>query len=207
MNALIYSRVSSQSQENKRQIIELKKIAEEKGWMIKRTFQEKISGTINSDARPEFNAMVKYINDNNIHIVMVSEVSRVGRRVVDILNSVEMLHTKDVGVYIKQFNILTLQDGKENQSANMLLQMFSIGSQMENDLRKIRQKEGIALAKINGKYRGRKVGAKSNPSDLLLKYKDVVDLISKSDLSLRRISEISGRSINTVRKVKKMVAL
>ena len=86
--------------------------------------------------------------------------------------------------------------------AKMLLQMLSIGAEMENNMRQDRQLEGIKLAKLNQKYQGRKRGAKSDPAKLLEKHKDVVDLLKKSDLSLRRIAAISGRSINTVRKVK-----
>jgi DNA invertase Pin-like site-specific DNA recombinase len=83
--------------------------------------------------------------------------------------------------------------------------MLSIGAQVENNLRKDRQIEGIKIAKFGGKYNGSKSGAKANPAELLKKYQDVSDLIKKSELSIRRISEMSGRSINTVRKVKRLV--
>ena len=53
MEALIYSRVSSVSQDYERQIFNLKTVAQEKDWHVRRTFQEKISGTINPD--PEMN--------------------------------------------------------------------------------------------------------------------------------------------------------
>lgn len=42
----------------------------------------------------------------------------------------------------------------------------TIGAEMENNQRKIRQNEGIQLAKIRLKYRGRKKGAKTAPSDI-----------------------------------------
>ena len=83
--------------------------------------------------------------------------------------------------------------------------MLSIGAEMENNMRKERQMEGIQLAKLNGKYTGRKKGTKADPDYILKKYEDISDLILKSDLSLRRIAGISGRSINTVRKVKMML--
>jgi len=78
---------------------------------------------------------------------MVSEISRIGRRVVDVLNFVELLHEKGIALYIQQFNMLTLEKGQENPIAKMLLQMLSIGAEMENNQRKIRQHEGIQLAK------------------------------------------------------------
>lgn len=202
MEVVIYSRVSSKSQENDRQIIDLKNKAKEKGWKVKRVFQEKVSGTVNSNLRPEFKIMNQYLKENSISVVMVAEVSRIGRRVVDVLNTVETLHKMGVGLYIKPFDLITFHNGEENQIGKMLLQMFSIGAEMENDLRRQRQKEGIQLAKLQGRYQGRQKGAKADATKILEKYKDVVDLVGKSDLSLRRISSLTGHSINTVRKVK-----
>jgi len=204
MEAIAYSRVSSRSQQFERQVINLKQVAEQKGWHLKRTFEEKISGTVKSGSRNEFKALLVYIDKTPIQIVMVSEISRIGRRVVDVLNFVELLHEKGIGLYIQQFNMLTLENGKENPVAKMLLQMLSIGAEMENSQRKIRQIEGIQLARMKGVYNGRVNGAKSNPSELMNKYQNVSDLLDKSDLSLRRIAGITGHSINTVRKIKEL---
>ncbi len=207
MKTVIYTRVSSQSQDNQRQILNLKRIADEKNWKMKRTFQEKVSGTTRANSRSEFYKMIQYIENNSIDLVLISEVSRIGRRVLDVLNSVELLHKKHTGIFIQQFNIITFQDGKEDPIAKMLLQMLSIGAEMENSMRKNRQLEGIQLAKLNQKYKGRQKGAKATPSNLLEKYSDVYDLIKKSDLSLRRIAQITEHSINTVRKIRNIASL
>ncbi len=201
MNTVIYSRVSSPGQDNERQIVNLKSIAQAKNWRVKRVFEEKISGTINSNARPVFNSMMQYLEENQVDLILVSEVSRLGRRVVDVLNRVESLHEKAIGLYIQQFDIITFKEGKEDTVAKMLLQMLSIGSEMENRMRRDRQIEGIRLAQLQQKYTGRKRGAKSNPTELLIKYKDIVELLDNSNLSLRRIAGITKHSINTVRKI------
>lgn len=204
MEAIIYSRVSSLSQDFERQLINLKIVANEKGWHVKRTFQEKISGTVKSGSRNEFKLLLEYIDRFAVQVVMTSEVSRIARRVVDVLNFVELLHEKGIALYIQQFNMLTMENGKENPVAKMLLQMLSIGAEMENSQRKIRQLEGIQLAKIKGVYNGRVNGAKSNPSLLMNKYQNISDLIDKSNLSVRRIAGITGHSVNTVRKIKQL---
>lgn len=204
MNAIIYSRVSTKDQDYQRQIINLKKIAQERNWNVKRTFKEKISGTVKSDSRPEFKALIEYIEKNSIDLCLVSEVSRISRTVLNVLSSVDKLHKRGTGVYIQQFNIVTYQNGKEDPIAKMLLQMLSIGAEMENNIRRERQMEGIQLAKLKGKYQGRSKGAKANPIDLLEKYKNVADLLSKSDLSIRRIALITNHSINTIRMVSKL---
>ncbi len=97
-----------------------------------------------------------------------------------------------------------MENGKENPVAKMLLQMLSIGAEMENSQRKIRQLKGIQLAKIKGVYNGRVNGAKSNPSVLVNKYQNISDLLDKSDLSIRRIALITGHSVNTVQKIKQL---
>jgi len=206
MGAIIWSRVSSQSQDNQRQISSLKQVATEKGWKVKRVFEEKVSGTVKSTDRKAFNKILEYTEQQNIKLVLISEISRIGRKVVDILTVVDTFHRKGIAIYVQQFNMASLIDGKENPVFMLLLQMMSIGAEMENNLRKTRQAEGIAMAKLQEKYKGRVTGGAANKEKQLQKYSDVVDLIQKSDLSIRRIATISGRSINTVRKVKQMIA-
>jgi len=206
MKTIIWSRVSSISQDNQRQIFNLKQVASEKGWIVKRVFQETVSGTVKTTERKEFNKLLQYAESNGIKLVLVSEISRIARRVVDILNTIETLHKKGIGVYVQQFNMISLVDGKENPMVMMLLQMLSIGAELENSQRRIRQAEGIALAKLQNKYSGRREGSKANKEKLLSKYEDIVDMLNKSDLSIRRIAGITNRSINTVRKVKQLIS-
>ncbi|MFW5803642.1 MAG: recombinase family protein [bacterium] len=206
MDAIIWSRVSSQSQDNNRQVSSLKKVASEKGWNVKRVFTEKVSGTVKSTDRKTFNKILEYSERNNIKLILISEISRISRRVVDILNVVDTLHRNGIAIYVQQFNMVSMEDDKENGIFMLLLQMMSIGAEMENNLRKTRQAEGIALAKLQNKYSGRTVGSMANKEKQLSKYADVVDLIEKSDLSIRRIATITSRSINTVRKVKQLIS-
>ena len=206
MNAIIWSRVSSKSQDNQRQVLNLKQVAIEKGWTIKRVFEETVSGTIKTTERKEFTKLLEYVIHNDIKLILVSEISRIGRRVVDILSTVDTFHKKGIAIYVQQFNMLSLQDGKENPMVMMLLQMLSIGAELENNQRKERQREGIEIAKLKNKYDGRKVGSVANKQKQLTKYASVVDLLKKSDLSVRKIASITKFSINTVLNVKKLIA-
>jgi len=206
LKAVCYIRTSCTDQSWERQLVNLKEIAEQKNWTIVRNFTEKVSGTTKANDRREFNAMMKYVELNSIKLILISEISRLGRKVTDILNTIESIHEKSISLYIQQFNMLSLENGKENPTVKLLCQMMSIGAEIENSLRKNRQAEGIALAKLQKKYTGKKIGAKANKEKVLAKYSDVVDLLQKSNLSVRRISSISKRSINTVRKVKELLA-
>ena len=209
MDVVIFSRVSSQSQDNERQILNLKQLANEKGWNVKRVFTETISGTIKTSDREGFKKMLEYVQQNNIKVVLVSELSRIGRRVLDILATIDKFHQSGVGLFIQQFNMVSLEkNGNENPMMMLLLQVLAIGAEMENSHRQIRQSEGISLAKLKSpeKYSGRKAGSRGDIQKQLKKYKDVADLLKKSELSIRRIAVITGRSINTVRKVKELIA-
>ncbi len=207
MECILWSRVSSQSQQNDRQILSLKQVANEKNWKVKRVFEEKVSGTVKSTDRKEFNKILEYLDQTKIRLILISEISRIGRRVVDILNVVDTFHNRGIAIYVQQFNMVSMdENGKVNPVFMLLMQMMSIGAEMENNLRKERQREGIALAKLQQKYVGRSKGARADKIKLLTKYADVADLLKKSDLSIRRIASISKRSVNTVKKVKQLLA-
>lgn len=150
MEAIIWSRVSSQSQENKRQVDNLKSAAAEKGWTVKRVFTETVSGTVKSTDRKVFNKIMEYTEQTGVKLVLISEISRIGRRVVDILTVVDTLHSKGIALYVQQFNMVSLEDGKENPVFMLLLQMMSVGAEMENNLRKNRCKQKLTMQE-NGK--------------------------------------------------------
>jgi DNA invertase Pin-like site-specific DNA recombinase len=204
MEAIIWSRVSSNSQDNQRQVLSLKQLSKEKGWTVKRVFEEKVSGTVKSTDRNEFNKLLEYLIQNGIKLVLISEISRIGRKVVDILTVVDTFHKRGIAIYVQQFNMTSMENGKENPMVMLLLQMMSIGAEMENNLRKARQNEGIQLAKMKGLYNGRMKGARTSAKVLIDKYQNVADLIDKSNLSVRRIAGITGHSVNTVQKIKQL---
>lgn len=206
MNAVAYLRCSTISQDHARQRENLEAIARTQGWTLQRTFAEKISGLIKADERKEFRRMIEYVRSNDIKMVMVSEISRLGRRVIDVLSQIEVLHENGISLYVQQFGMSSLDaNGKENPMVKLLIQMMSIGAEMENNLRKERQTQGIAIAKTQGTYRGRIKGSVAKPETLLAKYWDVVNLLQDSELSVNKISRITKRSVNTVRKVKELM--
>lgn len=203
-NVVIFSRVSSNTQDNSRQISSLKSIAETRNWNVKRVFQEKISGTLKADRRPEYQKMMGYIKENQIDAVMVSEVSRISRKVSLCMTTLEDLHDLGVALYVQQFNMLSLEDNKENPIVMMLFGQLALGAYMENSLRKERQTEGIKMAKLRNPelYSGKKRGATMSREKMIERHSDINDLLNNSTLSLRKIAGITGKSINTVRKIK-----
>ena len=77
-------------------------------------------------------------------------------------------------------------------------------AEFENNIRKERQAEGIAIAKINGVYTGRKTGTRLSDASFLEKHKSVVKELHNGE-SIRRIARLCNVSTTTVQKVKKLV--
>lgn len=113
MEIVIWSRVSSISQDNQRQVLSLKRLSKEKGWTVKRVFEEKVSGTVKSTDRSEFNKLLEYLIQNGIKLVLISEISRIGRKVVDILTVVDNFHKRGIAIYVQQFNMASMENGKK----------------------------------------------------------------------------------------------
>ena len=140
---LFYLRVSSIDQSLERQVVELKKQYPD----IKErfVFAEKVSGK-NIEDRPELQKMLS--NARSGDTVIVESLSRLGRRNIDILNIVEKL--KESGC---QFQ--ALKEGintKDELVSKLLLSIFGSISELERDYIRIRQAEGIAIAKEKGIY-------------------------------------------------------
>lgn len=135
MKAVIYARVSTQDkQENARQIRELQAYAEYKKMNVVEIFQEKISGRIRGADRTEYPKMVKFIDDHNVKTVLVWELSRLGRKMIDSLTSINELSQKKVNIYIKKENINTLDDsGQLNVMTTIIISVLSGFAQMERD--------------------------------------------------------------------------
>jgi DNA invertase Pin-like site-specific DNA recombinase len=70
-----------------------------------------------------------------------------------------------------------------------------------NRLKKERQKQGIKITKAKGTYKGRRNGAMMSQSNYLKKHIDIISLL-KDELSVSKISKLTGKAFVTVRRVK-----
>jgi DNA invertase Pin-like site-specific DNA recombinase len=89
------------SQEYEQYSVNLHFVAKEKGWHVRRTFLQKISGTVKTGSRNEFKSLIDYLEKAPVDIVKISEISRIAWRVVVVLNFVELLHEKGIALYIQ----------------------------------------------------------------------------------------------------------
>ena len=209
IHAVIYSRVSSESerQDTERQTNELKDYAHRMGYTVVNTYEEKVSGFKKNEQRPVFRKMLEDIETNNIDKVLVWELSRIGRSVLQSLQNIQTLHDRKVGIYIKNFNLETLNEDKTPNSLSMFMVqiLFAVAS-MESKMTLARLNSGYQnhIKKYGTQSVGRKKGSIDSDETILERHSDVVKLL-KRGLSIRNISAITKKSTNTVLKVKKLM--
>jgi DNA invertase Pin-like site-specific DNA recombinase len=136
-----YRRVSSCDQSLDRQLTEV---------AIDKTFEDKLSGK--DRQRPQLEAALQFCREQDT--LIVHSMDRLARNLGDLLAIVKDLNHRGVTVeFIKERLIF---NGEDNPLATLQLQMLGAFAEFERALILERQREGIALARAAGKYRGRK---------------------------------------------------
>ncbi|MDQ0769447.1 DNA invertase Pin-like site-specific DNA recombinase [Pseudarthrobacter defluvii] len=136
-----YVRVSTLDQNEKRQL---------EGQVLDRVFTDKASGR--DTARPELTELLRFARDGDT--VVVHSMDRLARNLDDLRALVQGLTRKGVRVeFIKESLVFT---GEDSPMANLMLSVMGAFAEFERSLIKERQREGIALAKQRGAYKGRK---------------------------------------------------
>ncbi len=157
-----YIRVSTKEQNTARQEKAMKELNVEK------TFIEKISGKDTN--RPELKAMLDYVREGDT--LIVESYSRLARSTQDLLKIVDELNKKGVAFISLKENIdTTTPQGK------LMLTIFAGLAQFERECTLQRQKEGIAIAKEQGKYKGRT--PLSKPSN----WDSVIERMNKGEIT------------------------
>ena len=176
-----YVRVSTMEQHEERQKVELKEKAQ-----VEKIFLDKLSGK--DTDRPQLQAMLEFAREGDT--VYVSEFSRLARSTKDLLDIVQRLKEKQV-------QVISLKESFDTSTpaGELAMTMFAAIATFERKIMLERQREGIALAKAQGKYRGRKEAKK--PADwqnLVTKYQ------SREIASVSELVRICGCSRPTIYK-------
>ena len=206
IKAVIYSRVSSEGnrQDTERQTSELIEYANKMGYELVGVYEEKVSGFKKNEDRPVFSKMLEEIEKGDIEKLLTWELSRIGRGVIQSLQNIQLLTDKKVSIYIKNFNLETLNDDKTPNSLSMFMVqiLFSVAN-MESQLTKSRMASGYRNHIKNGGKVGRKSGSIELDDEFIKKHSEVIKYLKKG-YSYRQISVLTNnKSVNTIMKVKK----
>lgn len=144
-----YVRVSTVEQNEGRQIEAMKDDGVEKIYMDKKSGK-------NFD-RPEYQKMISEIKEGDV--VVIHSIDRLGRNYDEIIEQWKHI-TKEIkaDIIVQDMPLLDTTKGKDLTGtliSDIVLQLFSYVAQREREMNRQRQAEGIALAKLQGKYKGR----------------------------------------------------
>lgn len=207
MKVVLLARVSTSHQDYERQVVELTQHCEQMGWGSPcKVFTNKVSGAKKNEERQELVEMFNYIEQHQIDKVCVLEISRLGRNTLEALKVIEQLNEKGICLYIKNYNLETIVDGKINPVASLICTiLLEIGS-MERLTIKERMASGrqqyIDRCRKNGIKMGRPASYRKSDDKMREEYRKDISLL-KQGLSLRQINAITGTSIMTIRKLYK----
>lgn len=206
MKVVIYSRVSTNSQDFKRQTEELMEFSKKNNFEVVNVFEEKISGGKTNEERPQLMEMINFVKANKIDKVLCWELSRIGRNTIEVLKTIQLLNDNCISLYIKNHNIETLNDKCEiNPMSQFLIQILTSLSEMEKTQIRQRIKSGYDSYRKNGGVVGRKIGFKKDNETLLNEHKDVAKLL-KQGYSIRKTMKLTDKSSGTIQKIKKIIS-
>lgn len=207
MKVVIYGRVSTTNQEYERQVNELRLLANARGWQIVGEFAEKVSGAKKNQERPELMRMLDFIGQNEVGKVLVWEMSRLGRDTLQVLEVIQQLTEKKVSVFIKNYDMETLNEkGEQNPMSSFLVTILAEVAKMEHSTIKERTRSGYKNFRAKGGKVGRKPGYRKTDGQMLEQYQGAVKLLKKGR-SLREVSKLTETSVNTIRKVRTIAKL
>jgi DNA invertase Pin-like site-specific DNA recombinase len=203
MNYYFYSRTSTVLQNSARQIETFKN---NEGYDPSRLYVERIQGNVPFMERPEAVKMFDEItNISEPCTVVVDSICRLGRSLIDILNTIDLFTKNKINLKsIKEgFNTL-LDNGDVNPMAQLVISCMGSIAEMNRNQIKQRAMEGIKVAQALGKFKGRKIGAVQSDEKLLQRHQTIVKKLQKG-MPMRDITQITGSSSATICKVKNVM--
>ena len=209
--AIIYARVSSTGdrQSTERQVIDLTDYANKNGITICKTFEEHISGAKRNTERAVLSECIEYAISNSIDVVLFSELSRCGRAVWEVLDTIRTLKDNGINAYFQKEGLSLFQeDGRESITLAITIAVLSSASQIErenlifrlNSGRKVYVDKNIAETGKSGL--GRKVGYRKPIEKKKEEYKEVLKLL-KACYPIRKVAKLTDVSESTVKRLKR----
>ena len=202
---VLLARVSTDKQEYDRQVNELMDYCNRVGWCIEAVFCNKVSGAKKLEERAEIVELIHYVQENSIDKVVCLEISRLGRNTLEALKVIQLLTENGVSLYVKNYNLETLTDGKVNPVASLICTILLEIASMERLTIKERMASGrdqyISKCKKDGIKMGRPASYRKSDDTYKHEYSKEITLLKKG-ISLRNITAITGPSVNTLRRLK-----
>ena len=205
---VLLARVSTDKQEYRRQITELKAFCGKMNWEIVGTFANKVSSAETIENRTEIVEMMEFVRENEVKRVVCLEISRLGRNTLEALKVIQILNENNVSLYIKNYSLETLNaDGSVNPVASLICTILLEIASMERLTIRERMNSGrtqyIERCRREGIKMGRPATYKKELDTYKQQYQKEIGMLKKG-ISLRNVASITGTSVNTIRKIKEL---
>lgn len=185
----LYARVSTTDQNCENQLRELRAAANRHGWQIVQEFVDHgVSGAKGKDGRPEFAALHQGIARKDFEMVLAWSVDRLGRSLKDLIEFLQEIHGKGIGLYLHQQGLDT-----STPAGKALFGMMGVFAEFERAMIQERVKAGVARAKANGQRLGRPPLSEDRPKV----YREILSL-RRDGLGMNAIAKSVGVSSKTV---------
>ena len=202
--AVIYARVSSigDRQNTDRQISDLLDYVEYQKLELCKIYEEHVSGAKKNVERPILQQAIEYCKANSVDILLVSELSRLGRNAFEVLATVKDLIDSGINLYMQKEQLTLLNEkGKPTMFAPIMIATLSTCAQLERENIKFRLNSGRKLYIERGGKLGRKVGSIKTTEQKKEEHKDIISYL-KRGYSVRNVAKLTNKGISTVQRVK-----
>jgi DNA invertase Pin-like site-specific DNA recombinase len=208
--AIIYARVSSVTdrQNTDRQVNDLSSYAEANNIEVVKVFAEHISGGKRNADRPVLMQALEFAKLNAIDIVLLSELSRLGRSVYELQEIIKDLRDNKINAFFQKEGITLFNaDGSENVITPILVTVLGVCAQIERENIKFRLNSGRKNAINRGVRMGRKEGSKKSVEAKENEYAEVIKRLRKGDKMTDIAAWCRGKgikcSLSTIKRLKK----
>jgi len=184
----IYLRVSQSDQTTDNQLLDLQRVAEQRGWQIAETYVDHgVSGR--REKRPQLDRLRKDAARGKLDVVAAWSIDRLGRSLVHVVNLLADLTERNVAVYLHQQQV-----DSTTTAGKAMLQMCAVFSEFEWNTISDRIKAGLARARKEGKRIGR-------PSSVTARTEARIRELRAKGLGKLRIARTLGCGVSTVQRV------
>lgn len=207
--AVIYARVSSvgDRQSTLRQVSDLKAYASRNGLQIIQVYEEHISGATKNEQRHVLLDCLEYCERNNVDVLLISELSRLGRNVDEILAIVRHCKERHLNIFFQKENLsLFNPDGTKNPFLNIFISVLGTCAELERENIQFRLQSGRKRYVENGGTLGRKVGSVKSHERKAEEYRNVIRELRRG-ISIRRTAKLCDVSASTVTRIKREFGL
>lgn len=190
MKVIAYTRISTDQQDLDKQKHLLLDYAQKRGWLIDEFVEVAVSSRKNTQER-KIDLLLEKLSKGDV--LLVAELSRLGRNMLETLNIINTLSEKEIKiVFVRQPELSTT-----SSHTRLLLAIYSYFAESEREYISIRTKQGLKAARAKGVKLGRPKGSKNKKGRILDAHKAAIKKYLELGVNINDISKIINDQLDT----------